>query len=41
MKTKHTGKEKLERKEIQTKNICKEGASENLMQQIPWETKRK
>jgi hypothetical protein len=41
MKTKHTSKEKLERKEIQTKKICTEGASENIMQKIPWETERK
>jgi hypothetical protein len=42
METKHTSEEKLESKEIQTKKKkCTEGASENLMQQIPWETERK
>jgi hypothetical protein len=38
---KTTSKEKLESKEIQTKNICTEGVSENIMQKIPWETERK
>jgi hypothetical protein len=32
MKTKQNNKEKLESKEIQTKKICTEGVSENIMQ---------
>jgi hypothetical protein len=41
LEIKHTKEEKFESKEIQTKKKCTEGASENLMQQIPWETERK
>jgi hypothetical protein len=41
MEAKHTSEEKFESKEIQTKKIRTEGASEKLMQQIPWETERK
>jgi hypothetical protein len=42
MKTKHTSEEKFESKEIKTnKQKCTEGASENIMQKIPWETQRK
>jgi hypothetical protein len=34
-KSKHTSEERFESKEIHTKKICIEDASENLMQQIP------
>jgi hypothetical protein len=42
-KSKHTSKEGFESTEIQKKQkkIYTEGASENLMQQIPWDTERK
>jgi hypothetical protein len=40
-KSKHTSEERFESKEIQTKKLCTKRASENLMQQIPWETERK
>jgi hypothetical protein len=34
-------KAKKSKQQKQKKYICTEGASENLMQQIPWETERK
>ena len=44
-KSKHTSEEKIGKQRNPNnknkKQICTEGASENLMQQIPWETERK
>jgi hypothetical protein len=34
-------KKNLKAKKSKQKKKCTEGASENLMQQIPWETERK
>ena len=44
-KSKHTNEEKIGKQrnpnKKNKKQICTEGASENLMQQIPWETEKK
>jgi hypothetical protein len=44
-KSKHTSEEKIGKQRNPNnknkKQICTEGASENLMQQIPWETESK